>query len=326
MAQDASTWLGVDIGGTNTPFGLMDGAGRLLWQESIPTRRQDRLSELIGRLFDAVDARLATLLPEQRPQAIGIGSPNANALTGRVESPPNVSWGTVDLLGEARRRTNLPLALTNDANAAALGEAAFGAGRGMRHLLVITLGTGLGSGLIVDGKLLHGHSGMAGELGHVIVQPGGRRCGCGRLGCLETLVSAGGVVETAREGLAAGAVSSLREVKELTPKAVTDAAESGDAFAAQVWAETGRVLGRALADSVALLSPQAIVVCGGVARAGRWLFDPLRRQFEESLLPVYLGTVEILPSGLPPDQAGVLGAAEWGRRETLRGAAFEVGR
>lgn len=325
MAQDA--WIGVDIGGTNTPFGLMDGDGRLLWQETIPTRRQDDLPALLDRLFDAIEARLAAGPGGPRPRAIGVGAPNANALTGRIESPPNVSWGTCDLVAEARRRTDLPLALTNDANAAALGEAAFGAGRGMEHMLAITLGTGLGSGLIVDGRLLHGHSGMAGELGHVIVDPGGRRCGCGRVGCLETLVSAEGVATTARARLAApGAASLLAAVRELTPRAVTEAAEAGDALAAGVWEETARVLGRALADATALLSPQAIVVCGGLARAGRWLFDPLREQFERSLLPVYLGTVEILPSGLPPDQAGVLGAAEWGRRETLRGAAFGAGR
>jgi glucokinase len=318
--------LGIDIGGTNTPFGLVGPEGRLRWLESIPTRGQNRLPELVERLFATLEARLAGAPPAERPVALGVGAPNANAYSGRIEAPPNMSWGTVDLASVLLERGGLPLALTNDANAAALGEAVHGAGRGMRHLLVLTLGTGLGSGLIVDGRLLHGYSGLAGEFGHVIVQPGGRLCGCGRRGCLETVVSAGGVVATTLERLAhPGAVSCLRAAAELSPAAIHAAAEAGDALAAEVWAETGRVLGRALADAVALLSPQAIVLCGGVARAGSWLLEPLRAEFEQSLLAVHRGTVKILPSALPAEHAGVLGAAEWARRELAAGRGFHPG-
>lgn len=305
--------LGIDIGGTNTPFGLVDGAGCLQLRDRLDTRPEQPLPQLLDRLFQRLGEWRANRPELPDPLAIGVGAPNANATTGWVESPPNICWGTVDLVGELRRRSGLPVFLTNDANAAALGEWSLGAGRGCADVLVITLGTGLGSGLIVGGELVHGASGHAGELGHVCVEPGGRPCNCGLRGCLEGWVSAGGMLATARElGLELAVWCDPGEAP--SPRALFRAAEGGEARAAEVFEITGAMLARGLAGAIHLLSPGRIVLCGGITRAGEWLLKPLDRHLPSLLMEPFHGSYRVEIGQLDPDQAGVLGAAAWARR------------
>lgn len=302
--------LGVDIGGTNTALGLVDEAGVCLASDSIPTRAQEPASAFFPRLETAVQALLAKVDAGCRLEGIGLGAPNANPYRCSIEDPPNLAWGRVDLK-QRLAAFGLPVWATNDANAAALGELHFGAAKGLKHVLVITLGTGLGSGLIVDGRLVYGATGCAGELGHVGVDPNGRPCGCGKRGCLETYVSATGLVATVREWLAEHPeASTLRglEGPELTAKAIHDAALAGDLLALEAFAFTGELLGRKLADSVAHTSPEAIVLFGGLAGAGELIFAPARKALEANLFPAFRGSVKLMPSGLQAN-AAVLGAA-----------------
>lgn len=314
--------VGIDIGGTNTPFALVDGKGRLLRRGLVPTRGREPLDQLLERLVEGVEDLMAGLEPGRRVLAVGAGAPNANARTGWVESPPNVSWGRCDLAGELATRLNLPAFITNDANAAALGEWRWGAGREVDDLLMVTLGTGLGSGFIVQGELLHGASGHAGELGHICVDPGGRRCNCGLKGCLETWVSAGGLMRTARE---AGLDLSpwLRDGEDAAPLHLFRAAEAGSEIAARVFERTGEVLAQGLATAIHLVSPARVVLGGGVMRAGGWILEPVRRSLPALLMEPFRDTVEVEGSHLDADAAGVLGAAAWAfrslaNREELR--------
>ncbi len=313
MNESSGLVLGIDIGGTNTPFGLVDGQGTLQFEDQLETRAEQPLPQLLDRLFQRLEDGLRHRPELGAPRAIGVGSPNANALTGWVESPPNICWGTVDLVGELRRRSDLPVFLTNDANAAALGEWTHGAGRGASDVLVITLGTGLGSGLIVGGELVHGASGHAGELGHICVEPDGRACNCGLRGCLETYVSAGGLLRTAAE-LGLDLDPWCRPGEEPSPRTLHQAAEAGDPRAAQVFELSGAMLARGLSTAIHILSPGRIVVCGGITRAGEWLLEPVRRQLPPLLLEPFRGTYSLLRGELDPDRAGVLGAAAWARR------------
>ncbi len=234
---------------------------------------------------------------------LGVGAPNGNHRRGTVEHPPNLPWPGItpfaDLLAEA---TGVPAVLDNDANAAALGEARFGAARGLSDFLFVTLGTGLGSGIVVDGALVRGHSGFAGELGHVIVEPGGRPCGCGRRGCLEQYCSATGLARTYRELNPAAPAA-------IDAHGVFTRAEAGEDAARAAFEAMGETLGRALANSVAYTSPEAIFLFGGVTAAGETLFGPVRRHLDQNLLTVYRGTVRVDASGLPGDDAALLGAA-----------------
>lgn len=302
--------LGVDIGGTNCALGLVDGQGNCLGTDSIPTRGKEPASAFFPRLEQAARQLLESFGSGCLLKGIGIGAPNANHRRCSIEDPPNLAWGRVDLRAHLGV-FGVPVVATNDANAAALGELRFGAARGLRDVLVITLGTGLGSGLIVDGRLVYGATGFAGELGHVGVDPEGRRCGCGKRGCLETYVSATGLVGTVREWLAARSqASSLRELEpaELTAKGIHAAALNGDALAQEAFAFTGELLGRKLADSVAHTSPEAIVLFGGLAAAGELLFAPVREALEANLFTPFRGSVKLLPSGIQGN-AAVLGAA-----------------
>jgi glucokinase len=247
-----------------------------------------------------------------RLAGIGLGAPNGHFERGTIEDPPNLSWGRVEVRAELGAMWGVPVAVTNDANAAALGEGLFGAARGMRDFLVITLGTGLGSGIVANGELIYGHSGFAGELGHTIVTHGGRPCGCGLRGCLETYVSATGLRRTVQERLeTCSTASTLRALTtdRLTARAVHEAAEAGDPIALEALAFTGTLLGRKLADAVAHTSPEAIFLFGGLANAGELLFAPVRAALEENLYPLYRGTVRVLPSGVAQGQAAILGAA-----------------
>ncbi len=303
--------LGIDIGGTNTALGLVDLEGRCHGTTTLPTLAKEPPDLYFPRLRAAAQTLLAAHGGTATLKGIGVGAPNANALTGMVEDPPNLAWGRVDLRERLEPDFGVPVSATNDANAAALGELYFGAAKGMADVLVITLGTGLGSGLIVGGRLVLGCTGMAGELGHVTVDRAGRPCGCGRRGCLETYVSATGLVNTVLAWLAeSGRPSELRSVpaETITSKRIHEAALGGDPLALEAFAFTGTLLGQKLADSVAHTSPQAIILFGGLAHAGELLFAPVREALEANLFPPYRGTVRVLPSGLS-DNAAVLGAA-----------------
>lgn len=302
--------LGIDIGGTNTSFGFVDREGRLLAADSIPTHAQEPPERLVARLHERIAAER---LGKPELLGIGIGAPNANHHKGTIEKAVNLRWGArVDFAGLMRAQFGLPLAITNDANAAAIGEMMFGNAQGMKDFIVITLGTGLGSGIVTDGKLLYGTTGFAGELGHIIVDPDGRQCGCGRRGCLETYASATGIRRTAQILLAERHdPSPLRALsfQEMTSKRIFEAARDGDAIALAAFDRTARILGMKLADAVAHTSPEAIFLAGGLAAAGHVLFEPTRRYMEGFLFGMYEGTVRLLPSRLEPGNSAILGAA-----------------
>ena len=304
--------LGVDIGGTNTKLGYVDREGRCIADEVMPTRSEEPPEAFFKRLHAQAEQLRSTLDPTHRLLGIGIGAPNANYYKGTIEHPPNLSWVWVDIRAELTPYYQIPIAATNDANAAALGEMLFGAAKDMRDFIVITLGTGLGSGIVVNGEMVYGASGFAGEIGHTIVDPAGRPCGCGRRGCLEVYVSATGLRLTVAELLAQGdSASSLREIalEELSARLIFEAAQLGDPIALEGFELTGDLLGRKLADAVAYTSPEAIFLFGGLAAAGELLFRPARRALEENLLNIYRDTVRLLPSSVPEGKAAILGAS-----------------
>ena len=308
--QNLPIVLGIDIGGTNTKFGFVDREGRCLADGAIPTLGDQPPGQMFQRL-QAGAAELLAGLDGYELAGIGVGAPNANYYTGTIELPPNLSWPRVDLRAELAPHFRVPVAATNDANAAAMGEMLFGAARGMRDFIVITLGTGLGSGIVVNGQVVYGFSGFAGEIGHTIVDPAGRLCGCGRRGCLEVYASASGLILTVAELLAeSGEPSLLRGVEagQVSSKQIFEAAQAGDRLALEAFDRTGDLLGRKLADAVAYTGPEAIFLFGGLVSAGDLLFDPTRRAMEANLLNIYQGTVKLLHSGVPEGKAAILGA------------------
>ncbi|MEG8946379.1 ROK family protein [Rosettibacter firmus] len=307
-----TTVVGIDIGGTNTVFGFIDKRGKCYYEKSIPTKAEEKAELLFQRLFLEINKAQKKLEKKIEVAGIGIGAPNANYYKGTVENPPNLKWGTVDILKLIKKHTTLPSVITNDANAAALGEMLFGTAKGMKNFIVITLGTGLGSGIVVDGKLVYGADGFAGELGHTIVDPDGRQCGCGRKGCLETYASASGIKRTAFELMASTLTPSrLRKIPfdKLCSKDIYDAARKGDKLALECFDITARILGYKLADTVAHLSPEAIILFGGLVSAGELLIKPVKKYMEENLLNIFKNKVKILPSALMGKNAAVLGAA-----------------
>lgn len=305
--------LGIDIGGTTTSFGFVDRHGSLICEATLATLADQPAPSLVSRLYDAILRLRAALPPHTGISGIGIGAPNANYHRGTVENPVNLNWGaSVNLAELFRQRYDLPVAVTNDANAAAIGELLFGGARGMKHAIVITLGTGLGSGIIVNGELLYGSDGFAGELGHTTVDPGGRHCACGKRGCLETYVSATGICRTVLELLAQRREPSrLRDVSfnDLTSKQIYEAACEGDQIAVAAFDTTARILGMKLADAVAHTGPEAIFLSGGLAAAGDLLLTPTRRYLEEFLFTPYKGKVALLRSELPEGSGAIVGAA-----------------
>ena len=305
--------IGIDIGGTTTSFGFVDRNGSLICDTALDTQPDQPAHDLVSRLCDGIEKLRSTLLPQSTLSAIGIGAPNANYLLGTVENPPNLGWGaTTNLVELFRQRYDLPIAITNDANAAAIGELLFGGARGMKHAIVITLGTGLGSGIIVNGELLYGADGFAGELGHTVVDPAGRQCACGKQGCLETYVSATGICRTVSELLGQRRDQSrLRGVNfnELTSKQIYEAACDNDPIALEAFQITARILGMKLADAVAHTSPEAIFLSGGLAAAGDLLVAPAQRYLDEFLFNPYKGKVKLLRSELPEGSGAILGAA-----------------
>ena len=303
--------VGIDIGGTNTAFGLVDEGGQIVDRGNISTRGHNSFDDYVKNVSDGIEL-LLNKIGECELQGIGIGAANGNYHSGCIENAANVRWkGVVKIVEAFGKRFGVPVFLTNDANAAAIGEMVYGGAKGMTDFIEITLGTGLGSGIVTGGQMLYGHDGFAGECGHVIVERNGRDCGCGRKGCLETYVSATGVVRTATELLAKRNIDSeLRAIpnNELTALKVSQAASRGDAIAKETIELTGTILGRALADFVAITSPQAIFLFGGLAKAGEALFEPVRREMEANMLSIFKNKVRVLPSQLG-DDAAILGAS-----------------
>lgn len=322
------TVFGIDIGGTNTKVGLIDHDGNTHFQSSIKTNAEnahDFVKELAAEMSQAL--KEAGEGERIKVQAVGIGAPNANYYTGNIERPVNLNWGELTPLVELLKEYyDFPIVLTNDANAAAIGELYYGNAKGMKDFVVITLGTGLGSGIITHGNLLYGHDGFAGELGHTLVNVNGRYCGCGRRGCLETYVSATGIKRTVYKLLADfREPSELRAVPfdELTAANITEAAIRGDKIAIEAFEYTGRVLGMKLADAVVHYSPQAIFLFGGLVKAGDYIFYPTKYHFEKNLMGLFKDKVRILPSGLMDKNAAILGAAALAWKE-LEKSDFEL--
>ncbi len=322
--------LGIDIGGTNTVFGLVDEKGNCYSKNQIPTEGQMPPELLLKRLFGVFNAEYKSLKGSFELVGIGVGAPSANYFTGTIDNPSNFNWGIVDIVKLINQYYSIPVAVSNDANVAALGEMKFGAAIGLSNFIEITLGTGLGSGIVVDSKVVYGSYGFAGELGHVIIRENGRQCSCGRKGCLETYVSASGIKRTVCELLADYTdESELRDItfNNLTSKQVYKAAGNGDKIAKLAFEVTGKHLGLALSNSVAHLEPEAIILFGGLALAGELILNPTKKSLEENLLPLYKGRVKVLLSSLMKSENGaVLGAAaiiwnEMLRKENLFSAA-----
>ncbi len=304
--------IGIDVGGTNTVFGFVDEAGQCIYESSILTHADQDADQLFNRLFKKIYDDFKKYSDDHELIGVGIGAPNANYYKGTVELPPNLNWGVVNVLEIVKKYSPLPSAITNDANAAAIGEMIFGAAKGMKDFIVITLGTGLGSGIVVNSQLVYGADGFAGEIGHTIVDPEGRECGCGRKGCLETYASASGIRRTVYELIGTtNTPSELRNISfnQLTAKDIADAANSGDELALDAFDYTAKILGLKLADSVAHLSPDAIILFGGLALAGDLIFVPAKRYMEEYMLNIFKNKVKLLPSALPGAHAAVLGAS-----------------
>ena len=314
--MDQDFVVGVDVGGQTSKIGVVDARGDVLAQTVIrsDTYGSDAVA-FISALATAIKVCVADAGKEGQIRGIGVGAPNGNYYTGEISFAPNLAWAATqavkfsDMLSE--QLGGIPVTLTNDANAAAMGEMAYGAARGMKNFIMITLGTGVGSGIIIDGKMVYGHDGFAGELGHTsVVRYNGRPCGCGKTGCLEAYCSAIGVARTAREWLeSSDEPSMLRDLEEISSKDVFDAAKAGDKLALRIFDYTGRLLGRSFADFVAFSSPEAIVLFGGLARAKEFLYEPMLEAMNENLLKIWKGKIKIIFSQLKESDAAILGAS-----------------
>ena len=308
--------VGMDIGGTNTVFGIVDSRGNVLVSDSVKTQEYDKVEDYV----DAVCKKLLPLLQQvggaEKIKGMGVGAPNGNYYNGTIEFAPNLPWkGIIPLAAMFEEKLGVPTALTNDANAAAIGEMTYGAARGLKDFIMITLGTGVGSGFVFIGQLVYGHVGFAGELGHVSVNPEGRQCGCGRKGCLETYCSATGVARTAREFLVQRTEPSLLRnipVEDIVSKDVYDAAVKGDKLALDIFEYTGTILGEALVNFIAFSSPEAIILFGGLAKSGDYLMKPIQRAIDKNVLKIYEGKTKLLLSQLKDADAAVLGASALG--------------
>lgn len=312
--------VGIDIGGQTTKMGIVDARGNVLAKNTVRTDTYDKLEPYLDDVKSGLNELIKKTGAEGLVRGIGVGAPNANYYTGEIANAVNISWSAKNgvtpfarLLSE--KMDGMPVTITNDANAAAMGEMAYGAAKGMKDFIMITLGTGIGSGIVINGQMVYGHDGFAGELGHVIVKEDGRPCGCGRKGCLETYCSATGVARTAREMLIARSDESLlRKIpaEEIVSKDVYDAAVRGDKLALEIFQYTGDILGRALANAIAFSSPEAIVLFGGLAKAGDLLLKPVQKSMEENVLNIYKGKTRLLLSELKDADAAVLGASALG--------------
>ncbi|MBQ6291329.1 MAG: ROK family protein [Bacteroidales bacterium] len=314
--KDTQYVVGIDVGGQTSKLGVVDARGDVLAQTVIRSDTYgDDAGAFISALADAVKKVIKEADKEGQIRGVGVGAPNGNYYTGEVAFAPNLAWAANKSVKFAEMLTKklggLPVCLTNDANAAAVGEMTYGAARGMKNFIMITLGTGVGSGIVIDGKVVYGHDGFAGELGHTtVVQHNGRTCGCGRTGCLEAYCSAIGVAKTAREWLEmSDEPSLLREVENITSKDVYEAAKEGDALALRIFEYTGSILGRKFADFIAFSAPEAIVLFGGLARAKDFLYEPMMKAMNDNVLSIWKDKVKIVFSQLKESDAAILGAS-----------------
>jgi len=304
--------IGIDIGGTNTKIGVVDCEARITAQSKVLTATFKKPEDFV----EAVHREIQGLLRNAGDvglKAIGIGAPNGNYYRGTIEQAPNLPWkGIVPLVKLFRKYYTVPVVLTNDANAAALGEMVYGGAKGMKNFIILTLGTGLGSGIVINGELVYGHTGFAGEMGHLTMEPFGRECGCGRQGCLEAYVSATGIVKTVLELFAERRdPSQLRKIAadELTSKAIAQAANDGDQIALEAFEQTAEMLATAICNAAAFCSPEAVFLFGGLAQSGDLLLDPLNRFVDENIMGYYRKTFKIVPSCLKEADAAILGAS-----------------
>ena len=306
--------IGMDMGGTNTVFGIVDARGTVISKSAIKTGTHTDVNLYINDIYTELSKLIEAAGGIDKIKGIGVGAPNGNYYTGNIEFAPNLPWkGIIPFANLMADKFGIPSALTNDANAAAVGEMTYGAARGMKNFIMITLGTGVGSGIVIDGKVVYGHDGFAGELGHVTaIRNNGRLCGCGKTGCLETYASATGVARSAREILESSTKDSLLRnipIDSITSKDVFDAAIEGDEVAKEIFNFTGKILGECLADFVAFSAPEAIVLFGGLTKSGDLILDPIKEHMEKNLLPIWRGKVKVLFSELKEADAAVLGAS-----------------
>ncbi len=323
--QSKSFSVGIDIGGTNTTYGIVNTRGMILDQGRLSTRDYATPESFVQALHEKIMPYIKSKGKELF-NGLGVGAPNANYYTGEIALAPNLPWkGTIPLRRLLEDLFHLPVTITNDAKATAIGEMTYGAAKGMKDFLVITLGTGVGSGVVSNGQLIYGHDGFAGEIGHTIAVRGGRLCGCGRRGCLETYSSATGIVATAIEWLSNREApqepipqnwlwSIYRSTGRVSSSQIHTAALAGDSLAEEIFDFTGKILGQTLADMVAVTSPQAIFFFGGLAKAGDFMIKPAKKYMEENLLAIYKNKIDIVPSGLSERDAAILGssALAWG--------------
>jgi len=306
--------VGVDIGGTGTKFGIVDNVGNVLFASEISTKKHEQVHTFIDELHQELSILIEKVGGVGRIKGIGVGAPNGNVYTGNIEYAPNLPWkGIIPLARMLQDKFKIPVRLTNDANAAAVGEMMYGAAQGMKDFIMITLGTGVGSGIVANGQLIYGHDGFAGELGHTTIIPNGRlHPGTGKKGSLESYASATGVAQSAMEILEnTDRPSSLRDIPKeaLNSKAVFEAATKGDEVAKEVFAFTGKVLGMALANFVMFSSPEAIILFGGLTKAGDLILKPTREHLEANVIEIFQNKVKILVSHLKESDAAILGAS-----------------
>lgn len=307
--------VGIDVGGQTSKLGVVDMRGQVLAQTVIRTDTHDEIEPYIDDLAEAVNKVITDAGVAGQVRGIGMGIPNGNYYTGEIENAVNLKWGKQGTLPVAKllsdKMGGIPVALTNDANAAAMGEMTYGAARGMKNFIMITLGTGVGSGIVINGEVVYGHDGFAGELGHTcVVRHNGRLCNCGKTGCLETYASATGVARTAREWLDMSEEPSvLRSLDNITSKDVYDAAKEGDEMAIRIFNYTGRLLGEALADFITFSAPEAIVLFGGLARSKEFLTEPILSAMNGNVLDIWKDKVKLVYSSLKESDAAILGAS-----------------
>ena len=315
MDMEQNLVIGIDVGGQTTKCGVVDARGTVIAQTVIRTDTHDTVEPYIAELAAALKKIIAEAGAEGAIRGIGVGAPNANYYTGDIENAVNLSWGHTGSLHFAamlkEAMGGIPVSLTNDANAAAMGEMTYGAARGMKNFIMITLGTGVGSGIVINGEIVYGHDGFAGELGHTsIVRHNGRLCNCGKTGCLEAYCSAIGMARTAREWLdMTEEPPLLRSLDVITSKDIYDAAKEGDALAKKLFDYTGTLLGAACADFIAFSAPEAIVLFGGLARSKEFLTEPIERSMNANVLPLWRGKVKLVYSSLKESDAAILGAS-----------------
>ena len=306
--------LGLDMGGTNSVLGVVDARGHVLGRTSIKTQAYRDINDYVNALYVEAEKIIEPLGGMEMVRGIGAGVPNGNFYTGYIQEAMNLPWQTVPFAQLVSERFGLPCRITNDANAAAMGEMTYGAAKGMKNFIMITLGTGVGSGIVIDGNVVYGHDGFAGELGHTTAVRGenARPCNCGKMGCLEAYASATGVARTAKEILTSTTKETILrklDVDNITSKDVYDAAEQGDEVAKEIFDFTGTILGQQLADFIAFSAPEAIVLFGGLTKSGNWIKRPIEEAMNKNVLPLWKNKVKVLFSDLKEADAAVLGAS-----------------